>query len=108
VYLLRVLRNTWISNYRATSARPVTIDLAEVEFVADPREDPAIAAVELKAIYAAMRDLPDALRETVVAVDVAGLSYRQAARALGTKQGTIMSRLYRARERIVNQLDPPS
>ena len=38
VYLLRVLRNTWISNHRAVSARPVTTDLAEVEWVADPRK----------------------------------------------------------------------
>jgi RNA polymerase sigma-70 factor (ECF subfamily) len=107
-YLLRVLRNTWISKCRAASARPVTSDLAEVEFVADRREDPAVAALELKAIYAAIGELPDALRETVVAVDVVGLSYRQAARALGTKQGTIMSRLHRARERIARQLDSPS
>ena len=65
---------------------------------------PTVAALELKVIYAAMRDLPPALRETVVAADVAGLSDRQAARALGTKQGTIMSRLYRARERIASQV----
>lgn len=103
VYLLRVLRNARISQHRAASARPVSSDLAEVEFVADPRGAATVAALELKVIYAAMRDLPPALRETVVAVDVAGLSYRQAARALGTKQGTIMSRLYRARERIASQ-----
>jgi len=108
VYLLRVLRNTWISQHRAASARLVASDLAEIEFIADPREDAAIAALELKAIYAAIKDLPEPLRETVVAVDVVGLSYRQAARALGTKQGTIMSRLYRARERLASQLDAPS
>jgi RNA polymerase sigma-70 factor (ECF subfamily) len=104
VYLLRVLRNTWISRRRAASARPVVADGADVDWVADHRGDPAIA-VELKSIYAAMQDLPQALHETVVAVDVLGLSYRQAARALGTKEGTIMSRLYRARERIARELD---
>ena len=107
VYLLRVLRNTWISEYRAASVRPITGDLEEVEWVADPRGDRTAAAVELKEIYGAIRKLPEALRETVVAVDLAGLSYRQAARALGTKEGTIMSRLYRARERIANELDAP-
>ena len=106
VYLLRVLRNTWISGHRAASARPVASDLAEVERVADQRGDPTVAALELRAIYTAIRDLPSALRETVVAVDVVGLSYRQAARALGTREGTIMSRLYRARERIASRLDP--
>lgn len=48
------------------------------------------------------------LRETVVTVDVAGLTYKEAARALGTKDGTIMSRLYRAREQIAHQLAPSS
>jgi RNA polymerase sigma-70 factor (ECF subfamily) len=109
VYLLRVLRNTWISGHRAASARPMTSDLAEVEFVADPREDPTVdeleLALEIKEIYAVIRELPEALRETVVAVDVVGLSYREAARALGTREGTIMSRLYRARERISGELD---
>jgi RNA polymerase sigma-70 factor, ECF subfamily len=107
-YLLRVLRNTWISARRAAAARPVVSDMAEVEFVADRREDPTAAALEVKAIYAALRDLPEVLREAVVAVDVVGLSYKQAARALGTKEGTIMSRLYRGRERIARQLDAAS
>ena len=49
----------------------------------------------------------EALREAVVTVDVVGLSYRQAARALGAKQGRSVSRLYRARERIASQLERP-
>lgn len=106
VYLLRVLRNTWISGYRAALARPVAAPSAEIDFVVDPRGDPTVAAVELQAIYAAMHRLPEVLREAVVAVDIVGLSYRDAARALGTKDGTIMSRLFRARERIAQQLDP--
>jgi RNA polymerase sigma-70 factor (ECF subfamily) len=44
------------------------------------------------------------LREAVVAVDVVGLSYREAARALGTKEGTIMSRLNRGRGQVAAQL----
>src|SRR3954469_3764027 len=41
-----------------------------------------------------MGELSAPLRETIVAVDVAGLSYREAADALGTRTGTIMSRLF--------------
>jgi RNA polymerase sigma-70 factor (ECF subfamily) len=44
------------------------------------------------------------LREAVVAVDIVGLSYRDAARALGTKEGTIMSRLHRGRGQIAAAL----
>jgi RNA polymerase sigma-70 factor (ECF subfamily) len=104
-YLLRVLRNTWIASRRAASARPSIDDLADVEFVAHPHGDPTATALELKAIYAVIAELPPPLRETVVAVDIVGLSYKEAARALGTKDGTIMSRLYRARERIAGELD---
>lgn len=104
VYLLRVLRNTWVSEYRAALARPLTTGVDEIDFIADPRGDPTVAALELQAIYTAIRELPQALRETIVAVDVAGLTYKQAAAALGAKDGTIMSRLYRAREQIAQQL----
>jgi RNA polymerase sigma-70 factor (ECF subfamily) len=45
------------------------------------------------------------MRDTLVAVDVAGLSYKEAARALRTREGTIMSRLHRARERVAQLLE---
>jgi len=35
-----------------------------------------------------------------VAVDVAGLSCREAAHALGVREGTVMSRLFRARRKL--------
>jgi DNA-directed RNA polymerase specialized sigma24 family protein len=39
-----------------------------------------------------------------VAVDVTGLSYKEAARALRIREGTVMSRLYRARQAVVRAL----
>ncbi|MGH2822668.1 MAG: sigma factor-like helix-turn-helix DNA-binding protein [Thermoleophilaceae bacterium] len=48
--------------------------------------------------------MPEPFRETVAAVDLAGLSYKEAARALGANQGTIMSRLYRGREQVADAL----
>jgi DNA-directed RNA polymerase specialized sigma24 family protein len=38
-------------------------------------------------------------------VDVAGLSYKEAAKALRVREGTVMSRLYRARQQIVRLLE---
>jgi DNA-directed RNA polymerase specialized sigma24 family protein len=46
-----------------------------------------------------------------VAVDVAGLSYWEAAEALGIAEGTLTSRLFRARDRVARRLEgerPPT
>ena len=105
-YLLRALRNTWIAMRRAKDARPRTVELADdVQWIADPESDPGVTALEVGAAYEAIRGLSDPLREAIVAVDVVGLSYRQAARALRVREGTIMSRLFRARERVAEQLE---
>ena len=57
--------------------------------------------------YAAMAELSEPLRATIVAVDVVGLSYKEAARSLRTRVGTIMSRLYRAREQVAAAMEAP-
>ena len=56
-------------------------------------------------MYEALQDLTQPLREALVAVDVLGLSYREAARALDTKEGTIMSRLHRGRAQIAARFE---
>jgi RNA polymerase sigma-70 factor (ECF subfamily) len=61
-------------------------------------------AVEAGEVYAAIAALPDEFRDALVAVDVAGLSYGEAARALGVREGTVTSRLYRARARVARHL----
>jgi RNA polymerase sigma-70 factor, ECF subfamily len=50
--------------------------------------------------------LPDDFREVLVAIDVVGLSYREAAKALRVKEATITTRLHRARQRMARTLDP--
>jgi RNA polymerase sigma-70 factor (ECF subfamily) len=104
-YLLRVLRNVWITQGRTQARRATLGDPEELDLVADPRGEPQITALEARAVYDAVADLPQHLRETIVAVDVAGLTYREAARALDTREGTIMSRLYRARKGVASRLE---
>lgn len=103
-YLLRALRNTLVSQRRADSRRPATAELVE-EVAVDTRasDDPAEAA-EIRQIYAAINQLPDEFRDALVAVDIAGLSYQEAARNLGVPEGTLTSRLFRARDRVARLL----
>jgi len=102
-YLLRILRNTWISSKRARRAVTVSPAGDQIEALGRPH-DPIGQAIEGAAVYRALQELSRPLREALVAVDVVGLSYREAARALGTKEGTIMSRLHRGRGQIASRL----
>jgi RNA polymerase sigma-70 factor, ECF subfamily len=107
-YLIRVLRNTFYSRHRADARRPRTTELAE-DIEGDtgrggPAPEDVLASREVLAAVAA---LPEPFRETVAAVDLAGLTYKEAARALGANQGTIMSRLYRGREQVADALGRP-
>ena len=60
---------------------------------ADPAEDVA-GRLDLEAALAA---LPTDERAAVVLVDAEGLSYAEAASVLGVREGTVASRLHRAR-----------
>jgi RNA polymerase sigma-70 factor, ECF subfamily len=100
-YLLRVLRNTFYSRYRAESRRPRAAEVEELPERAGSAPDAVLASRE---VLSAVADLPDPYREAVAAVDLAGLSYREAATALDTREGTIMSRLHRGRAQVVEAL----
>jgi RNA polymerase sigma-70 factor (ECF subfamily) len=102
-YLLRVLRNTFISKRRAAARRPATatapedLERFEATTIANPER-----AFEARQLYASIAELPEHQRDVLVAVDLLGLSYKEAADSLGVPTGTIMSRLFRARKALVD------
>jgi len=105
-YLLRALRNTFLNERRTRSRRLRPEPLPDqVDLVADPRAVQPHAALEARELYAAIAALPDDFRDILVAVDVAGLSYKEAAKALKIREGTVMSRLFRARQQVVRKID---
>jgi RNA polymerase sigma-70 factor (ECF subfamily) len=100
-----MLRNAQIDRFRA-AARRQSVPLDEAEEPEDPRGGlrPDRAA-EQREVLDAVHALVSPFRETVVAVDVLGLSYKEAGSALGVPVGTVMSRLARGRERVIASLD---
>jgi RNA polymerase sigma-70 factor, ECF subfamily len=103
-YLLRVLRNTFLTGRRDASRRPVTTATLEDVVAAEPR--PTLApdqALEVRELYKAIAELPEHYRLALVAIDLLGLSYREAARALGVREQTITTRLFRARRLVARR-----
>ena len=107
-YLLRALRHTCGAHARAAARqRTAPAPPEELDWIADERAGPDLA-MDARLAYAAMAELSEPLRATIVAVDVVGLSYKEAARSLRTRVGTIMSRLYRARQQVAAALEGSS
>jgi RNA polymerase sigma-70 factor (ECF subfamily) len=105
-YLLRALRNTFFTRLKTERRRLRPGPLPDqLDLVADPHARDPEAAVEAGELYAAIAALPDDFRDVLVAVDVTGLSYKETARALKIHEGTVMSRLYRARQQVVRRIE---
>ena len=67
-------------------------------------ETELIAKTEAAQLEAAIAALPSPFRETLVLRDVQGLDYREIAEVTGVPIGTVMSRLARARRRLMMTL----
>jgi len=108
-YLMRVLRNTFLTGIRTASRRPVTVSGLEEVPAADPRPTTRPErAIEVSELYATIAELPEDFRLALVAVDVLGLSYREAGRALRVREATVTTRLFRARREVARRLEIPA
>jgi RNA polymerase sigma-70 factor, ECF subfamily len=107
-YLMRVLRNTFLTSRRTASRRPVTVATLDDVVAADPKPlGRPEQALEIQELYATIAELPEDFRMALVAIDVLGLSYREAARALRVREATITTRLFRARKQVASKLAEP-
>jgi RNA polymerase sigma-70 factor (ECF subfamily) len=98
-YLLRALKNTHANRYRAAARRPATRQLFEEDAIA--QED---AGNEGREIMQAIADIPPPFRDAVIAVDLVGLSYREAAHSLRIREATLTTRLHRGRQQVARGL----
>jgi RNA polymerase sigma-70 factor (ECF subfamily) len=109
-WLLTIMRNAQVN--RTRRQRPSLLrdpdgaaDRAAA--MADEAAGPEQRAMDRRfdaIVEAAYEDLPERFREVIDLVDVAALSYADAAGVLGVPQGTVMSRLHRGRKRIRSAL----
>jgi len=110
-WVLKIVRNTAYSWLRKN--RPATVvtveDLEAVEAAhaklgdpdAETPEAALIAKFDAEQIRVAISALPTPFRETLVLRDIEGLDYREIAEAIEVPIGTVMSRLARARCRLI-------
>lgn len=113
-WLLTIVRNaayTWLRRNRPAAL----VGVADIEAVeraqatpSDPQsetpETSLIAQADAAQLEAAIANLPTAFRETLVLRDLQGLDYREIAEVTGVPIGTVMSRLARARARLIADL----
>jgi RNA polymerase sigma-70 factor (ECF subfamily) len=99
-WLATICLNVARSGFRHRARRPQEVpwDQAPVQAEAstDPERD-AIEALDRDALHRAMWALPEEQRVAIALVDLAGLSTAEAAEAMQTPRGTVLSRLHRGR-----------
>jgi RNA polymerase sigma-70 factor, ECF subfamily len=104
-YLLQMLRNVFYNQCRTQASRKTApVEPETLNEVPDGRRhDPELGALA-RDVHRAIAALPTQYREVVVAVDVLGLPYADAAAALGVPVGTVMSRLHRGRHGVARAM----
>ncbi len=110
-WLVTILRNTFINQYRRKSKRPTPVDFEAVKdtsvFEAMQDRDPSgtfFRFIVDEEVKRAIQELPEEFRIPVVLSDVEGLSYAEIAEALELPLGTVKSRLFRGRRRLQQRL----
>jgi len=108
-YLMQMLRNVFYNQCRSQAGRRTTpVEPETLEVVpAGRRHDPELGLL-VREVHQAIAALPPHYRDVVVAVDVVGLAYADAAGVLGIPVGTVMSRLHRAREAVARAVGEQS
>jgi RNA polymerase sigma-70 factor (ECF subfamily) len=108
-WLFKIMKNTFINNYRKRQQTPALSDFADIEEsfesqvsedVARPIKNPEEEFLENvldEDVQRALDKLPPDYRMVVILADLEGFSYKEIAEILEVPVGTVMSRLYRGR-----------
>jgi len=109
-WLFKILKNTFINNYRKRKLEPRSVDFAEIEdsFERIVRRDSSDQAADPESeffsgvldddVKRSLESLPYDYRMVVILADLEDFSYKEIAEILECPVGTVMSRLYRGRK----------
>ncbi|MBW7866292.1 MAG: sigma-70 family RNA polymerase sigma factor [Candidatus Hydrogenedentes bacterium] len=116
-WLLTILRNTFINEYRRKTRRPTEVELSGFESAPETTPDPEVFfepregnkedLLELvdDPVRKAIEALPDDFRNAVIMADLEDMSYKEIADIMKCPLGTVMSRLYRGRKLLREALE---
>jgi len=96
-WLFTILRNLYVSAYRTRKRRDIWTTIDEAQSSIEPEQEAGLQAHD---VLAAIDQLPEEQKSLLLLISVEDLSYEQAARVLAIPIGTVMSRLFRARQRL--------
>jgi RNA polymerase sigma-70 factor, ECF subfamily len=109
-WMLMILRNTFINEYRRRKRSPFFVELTGYEGAVNSISDPEVAYYRVEEgsddqmellddeVKSAIESLPEQFRLAVIMADLRDNSYKEIAVAMGCPLGTVMSRLYRGRK----------
>ncbi len=106
-WMYRIVQNLWLDSRRRSQVRGTAVD-PEDAGLHDHGKSARVAEdrMMLDHVFSAMDRLPDGQRAVLTLVAVEGLNYREVAEVLNIPEGTVTSRLVRAREALAGRLMP--
>ncbi|PYQ62085.1 MAG: RNA polymerase subunit sigma-24 [Acidobacteria bacterium] len=100
-WLFKIMKNTFINNYRKKKLTPHKIDFSEIE---ESYEREIFQDMMDEDVKRALDSLPHDYKMVVLLADIEGFSYKEIAEILDCPVGTVMSRLYRGRKMLERTL----
>ena len=101
-WLFTIMHNLYVNQVRRQINAPQWVALSDSDNIAD--QATADSEVLLRDMQRALNTLPADQREIISLVTLEGLRYHEVARIMDIPEGTVMSRLSRARKRLRNYL----
>lgn len=113
-WLFRIMKNSYINNYRKISKQPPKVDYDEIEPFYESIRSEQSSTTDLEShMYGEMMDdeitsaltrLPEDFRTVVLLCDIEGFTYEEISNMLDVPIGTIRSRLHRGRSLLKAEL----